>query len=91
MVLEGKVATTNDAGSIPATTARQSFTITKQGGTYKENYRFAHIEVSCVADFENGKLHIYCSRGEDWHGTLDEYTNYDGDMRAFAKSKVIDN
>ena len=47
-------------------------------GVYKENYRFAHIEVSCVADFENGKLHIYCSRGEDWHGTLDEYTNYDG-------------
>ena len=24
-------------------------------GVYKENYRFAHIEVSCVADFENGK------------------------------------
>ena len=60
-------------------------------GVYKEKYRFASIEVSCVADFENGKLHIYCSRGEDWHGTLDEYTNYEGDMRAFAKSKVIDN
>ena len=60
-------------------------------GVYKENYRFAHIEVSCVADFENGKLHIYCSRGEDWHGTIDEYTNYDGDMRSFAESKVIDN
>ena len=58
-------------------------------GAYKEDYKIGTVNVSCVADFENDKLHIYSSNGMKWHGELDEYTNFEGgNMRDFAILKL---
>lgn len=56
-------------------------------GIHTETFEFGDIKVTARACFFENFLRIDTPTENLYKGTLDEYTNYEGDMRSYAKSK----
>ena len=54
---------------------------------HQETYTINGESCRCVADFANNTLHIM-ARGFNESFTLDEYSNFEGNMQDFAADKL---
>jgi len=56
---------------------------------HKESYLIEGVNVTVVADFLNEEMHIHSdSNTPSLMFQLDEYTDFDGNAKDFAKSKL---
>ena len=54
---------------------------------HKETYTIDGKQCTCVANFANNTLRI-TARGFNREYSLDDYTNFDGNMRDFASTVI---